>query len=64
MKLLVKKYEGGEMSTFIHNLKIGEFIEISQPIESFSYQKNKFKEIFMIAGGTGITPMIQVSFLF
>jgi nitrate reductase (NAD(P)H) len=60
MKLLIKKYEGGEMSTFIHNLKIGEIIEISQPIESFSYQKNKFKEIFMIAGGTGITPMIQV----
>jgi cytochrome-b5 reductase len=31
----------------------------SGPKGRFEYKKNMFKEIGMIAGGTGITPMLQ-----
>jgi cytochrome-b5 reductase len=61
--LLVKKYADGKMSSYLSNLKPS-----STPIVSFKhipfnvkiqYPFKKAKHILMIAGGTGITPMIQ-----
>jgi len=49
------------MSNHIHQLKIDDELEISKPKESYKYERNKFKSIYLIAGGTGITPMIQVT---
>ncbi|RKP24396.1 hypothetical protein SYNPS1DRAFT_23515 [Syncephalis pseudoplumigaleata] len=31
------------------------------PVPKFAYEPNKYKHIGLIAGGTGITPMIQVA---
>jgi len=60
--LLVKKYPepGGLMSRHIHSLKPGDLLEMKGPFKKFDYQKNTVKRIGMIAGGTGITPMLQV----
>lgn len=58
--LLVKKYEAGKMSKHIHELKLGESLEVKGPIAKIPYQPNKWKKIGMIAGGTGLTPMLQV----
>eukprot|EP00842_Homolaphlyctis_polyrhiza_P001858 jgi/Hompol1/2673/HPOL_005751-RA len=58
--ILVKKYPGGIVSTYLHSLAPGDSIEIKGPIKKFPYTANEFSHIGMIAGGTGITPMIQV----
>lgn len=58
--LIVKNYEQGVMSKHIHNLKIGDKLEMKGPISKIPITKNMKREIGMIAGGTGITPMYQV----
>ncbi|KAJ3342536.1 hypothetical protein HDU93_001922 [Gonapodya sp. JEL0774] len=58
--LVVKKYQGGPMSTHIHSLRPGDTLDMKGPIKKFDYQPNRWSQIGMIAGGSGITPMIQV----
>jgi cytochrome-b5 reductase len=61
--LVIKVYPKGKMSQHVDSLKVGEFIEVLGPTGRFEYEKNKFKHIGMLAGGTGITPMLQVIYL-
>jgi cytochrome-b5 reductase len=58
--LLVKVYPNGKMSSHIANLKPGDELEIKGPISKIPYTANMKKSIGMIAGGTGLTPMVQV----
>ncbi|KAJ3284073.1 NADH-cytochrome b5 reductase [Borealophlyctis nickersoniae] len=58
--LLVKHYPNGPMSTHIHSLKPGDTLDIKGPIPKWPYKENEFQKIGMIAGGTGITPMVQL----
>lgn len=60
MDLLVKVYPEGKMSKHFGDLKVGEEVQFKGPFLKFPYQANQFKEIGCIAGGTGITPMLQV----
>ena len=48
------------MSSLIHSKKPGDSLLIKGPLKKFSYELNSKKSIGMIAGGTGITPMLQV----
>lgn len=48
------------MSRYVHQLKKGDKLEIKGPIPKYPYEPNKFQKIVLIAGGTGITPMIQM----
>ncbi|XP_022364429.1 NADH-cytochrome b5 reductase 1 isoform X1 [Enhydra lutris kenyoni] len=68
--------EGGKMSQYLNSLKIGDVVEFRGPSGlltytgkgNFSIQPNKksppesqvVKKLGMIAGGTGITPMLQL----
>ncbi|KAG0260366.1 NADH-cytochrome b5 reductase [Actinomortierella ambigua] len=58
--LVVKRYEGGPMSSHIHSLKPGDVLSIKGPISKYPMDRNKHEKIGMIAGGSGITPMFQV----
>ncbi|KAF2077777.1 hypothetical protein CYY_000898 [Polysphondylium violaceum] len=58
--LLIKVYEKGAMSTFVDNMFIGDSIDVRGPKGKFQYAANMRKSIGMLAGGTGITPMLQV----
>ncbi|KAI9202198.1 uncharacterized protein BJ171DRAFT_515174 [Polychytrium aggregatum] len=58
--LVVKKYTNGPMSTHIFNLKPGDSLDLKGPIKKFEYKANQFEKIGLIAGGTGLTPMIQL----
>ncbi|KAK2966287.1 hypothetical protein RJ640_018098 [Escallonia rubra] len=58
--LLIKVYPEGKMSQHFASLKPGDVVEVKGPIEKLRYNPNMKKEIGMIAGGTGITPMLQV----
>jgi len=48
------------MSQHLESLKIGDGIQVTGPKGMFTYEKNKYKHIGMLAGGTGITPMLQI----
>jgi len=48
------------MSKHIDGMKIGDCLDIMGPTGAFTYEKLKFKHYGLIAGGTGITPIIQI----
>lgn len=58
--LVVKVYEKGQMSQYFDRMKIGDAIEVRGPKGRFVYTPNMKFAIGMLAGGTGITPMLQV----
>jgi cytochrome-b5 reductase len=60
--LLIKTYPapGGQMSRHIEQLAPGDELEMKGPFKKVEYKANMHKKIGMIAGGTGITPMLQV----
>ncbi|CAF0973356.1 unnamed protein product [Didymodactylos carnosus] len=60
LEFLIKYYPQGIMSKYIHNMKKGDKIEIKGPIPKYDYHANKFQNLALIAGGTGLTPMIQM----
>ncbi|KAI0686825.1 ferredoxin reductase-like C-terminal NADP-linked domain-containing protein [Cytidiella melzeri] len=60
LTFLIKRYEGGKMSQYIHNLKPGEKLAIKGPIPKIAIEANKWEEVGLIAGGSGITPMYQI----
>ncbi|ORY46454.1 ferredoxin reductase-like protein [Rhizoclosmatium globosum] len=53
-------YPNGKLSRHIENLKIRDTIKIRGPKGNFKYEPNMVKTLGMIAGGTGITPMLQI----
>ncbi|KAL9129966.1 MAG: hypothetical protein Q9217_001724 [Psora testacea] len=59
--LIVKRYEGGPMSTHLHNMVPGQRLDFKGPIPKYPWAPNKHKHIALIAGGTGITPMYQLA---
>merc|ERR1711977_115592 len=59
--LIVKVYGKGVMSKHFGDLKAGDNLEIKGPIVKLPYAANMKKHIGMVAGGTGITPMLQVA---
>ncbi|KAJ2777477.1 hypothetical protein GGI15_004484 [Coemansia interrupta] len=58
--LVIKRYPDGKMSNHIHSLVPGDVLEIKGPIPKFPYKNGALKEIGLVAGGSGITPMVQL----
>ncbi|KAI6132678.1 NADH-cytochrome b5 reductase [Pisolithus croceorrhizus] len=58
--LLIKSYEKGNISRYVSLLKIGDKVRVRGPKGFFKYSPTLAREIGMIAGGTGITPMLQI----
>ncbi|KAF9566020.1 NADH-cytochrome b5 reductase [Mortierella alpina] len=58
--LCIKTYPEGLISGMISKLAIGDQINVRGPKGQFSYTPNMCRAIGMIAGGTGITPMLQL----
>jgi len=58
--LLVKRYDNGNASKYIHSLKPGESLSMKGPFPKWDYKINEFDEVGMIGGGSGITPLYQV----
>ena len=59
-ELVIKAYPGGKVSGFLHNLHVGDKIEVKGPFPKLAIKPNMKKYIGMLCGGTGITPMLQV----
>ncbi|EIN13550.1 ferredoxin reductase-like C-terminal NADP-linked domain-containing protein [Punctularia strigosozonata HHB-11173 SS5] len=58
--LLIKSYEQGNISRWFSLLKIGDKVRVKGPKGQFTYTPSLSRELGMIAGGTGITPMLQI----
>lgn len=62
LKFVIKCYTDGQLTgKYMQNLQVGDEVEIRGPKGTMRYRKGMVKEIGMVAGGTGITPMYQVS---
>ncbi|KAF2139122.1 uncharacterized protein K452DRAFT_311061 [Aplosporella prunicola CBS 121167] len=58
--LLIKSYPTGNISKHVAGLQIGQTIKVKGPKGAMVYTPNMVRHFGMIAGGTGITPMLQI----
>lgn len=58
--ILSQTYEKGNISRTMDSLKIGDTMRFKGPKGNFIYTPRLCEHINMIAGGTGITPMLQI----
>lgn len=58
--VLIKSYPQGNISRHMASLQIGQTIKVRGPKGAFVYTPNMVRHFGMVAGGTGITPMLQV----
>lgn len=59
-ELLIKTKENGKMSKYLPTMGLHQVIQARGPVGGFSYKENKYNKLAMIAGGTGVTPMLQI----
>lgn len=57
--LIIKTYETGLMTPYLHQLKPGAKVLIRGPVGRFQYKINQYKNIALIGAGTGLTPCYQ-----
>ncbi|KAG5191118.1 hypothetical protein JKP88DRAFT_11044 [Tribonema minus] len=57
--LVIKRYPEGNVSSYMHGLKPGDKLMVKGPFPKLKVTPNMKRNIGMIAGGTGITPMYQ-----
>lgn len=58
--ILVKSYPNGTVSKKFATLREGQVVKFRGPVGRLEYEPNMAKEIGLIAGGSGITPILQV----
>ena len=58
--LLIKSYPQGNISKYMSGLNVGDTMKVKGPKGAMVYTPNMVRHIGMIAGGTGITPMLQI----
>ncbi|PQE19060.1 nitrate reductase protein [Rutstroemia sp. NJR-2017a BBW] len=58
--LLIKSYPTGNISKHMASLTVGQTIKVRGPKGAMVYTPNMVRHFGMIAGGTGITPMLQI----
>lgn len=57
---MVKKYPGGKGSGKMHSMVPGESL-LFKPLNEFDYKPNQHQSMLFIAGGSGITPIYQLT---
>ncbi|KAJ7964843.1 NADH-cytochrome b5 reductase [Quillaja saponaria] len=60
-ELVIKMYPQGRMSHHFREMREGDHLAVKGPKGRFKYQLNQVRAFGMLAGGTGITPMFQVT---
>lgn len=58
--LMIKSYPTGNISKHVAKLQIGDTLRVKGPKGAMVYTPNLVRHFGMIAGGTGITPMLQI----
>lgn len=58
--LLIKSYPTGNISKHMASMQVGQLLKVKGPKGAMVYTPNLVRHFGMIAGGTGITPMLQI----
>jgi cytochrome-b5 reductase len=58
--LLIKSYPTGNISKHVAGLQVNQTMQVKGPKGAMVYRPNLVRRFGMIAGGTGITPMLQI----
>eukprot|EP01138_Halocafeteria_seosinensis_P013365 gb/GECG01013651.1/.p1 GENE.gb/GECG01013651.1/~~gb/GECG01013651.1/.p1 ORF type:complete len:319 (+),score=51.62 gb/GECG01013651.1/:1-957(+) len=58
--LVVKGYPQGKVSKHLVNKQPGDEVEVKGPFQKMKIERNMKNAIGLVAGGSGITPMLQV----
>lgn len=58
--LMIKVYDNGKFSKHLDGLSPGDTVDVRGPKGEFEFEMGRWSSITMLAGGTGITPMLQV----
>ncbi|KAK3327889.1 hypothetical protein B0T19DRAFT_423070 [Cercophora scortea] len=64
LRFLVRKLDGGEVSTYLSRLSVGDKIELRGPHLGFDLRARvgeSEKDVVFLAGGTGIAPALQAA---
>jgi cytochrome-b5 reductase len=59
-ELNIKRYPGGFVSGYMHGREIGDEVWMSGPHEGGHFREGMARRVGMVAGGSGITPMISI----
>lgn len=60
LEFLIKNYPDGVVTPFLWKLKPGDTIRVRGPITALHYEPNSVRNLGLIAGGTGITPILSL----
>ncbi|KAJ5403321.1 hypothetical protein N7509_003192 [Penicillium cosmopolitanum] len=60
LELMVKKYPNGKASSHLHSLAPGDTLTFMAALKGYSWTPNKFSQVYLVAGGAGITPIYQL----
>ncbi|PWZ16754.1 NADH--cytochrome b5 reductase 1 [Zea mays] len=60
-ELVIKMYPQGRMSHHFRETKVGDYMSVKGPKGRFKYLPGQVRAFGMVAGGSGITPMFQVT---
>ncbi|KAL7093097.1 hypothetical protein ACP275_11G022000 [Erythranthe tilingii] len=60
-ELVIKMYPQGRMSHHFREMREGDYMAVKGPKGRFKYQPGQVRAFGMLAGGSGITPMFQVT---
>lgn len=60
VSFMIKKYPGGKGSGKMHSLVPGDKM-LFKPLKEFDYKPNEHKSMLFVAGGSGITPIYQLT---
>jgi len=60
VEFMIKSYPQGNISAHMATLNVGDTMKMKGPKGAMVYTPNMCRHIGMIAGGTGITPMLQI----
>ncbi|RWR79695.1 NADH--cytochrome b5 reductase 1 [Cinnamomum micranthum f. kanehirae] len=60
-ELVIKMYPKGRMSHHFREMRVGDYLSVKGPKGRFKYQPGQVRAFGMLAGGSGITPMFQVT---
>ena len=64
LSIMIEDYEAGFFAPYVYrNLKVGDIVEISEPLGTFIYNPLRDKtSVVALAGGSGVTPFISMAY--
>ncbi|KAI5918941.1 hypothetical protein F4810DRAFT_550236 [Camillea tinctor] len=63
LRFLIRRTDGGEMSTYLHKRRVGDEIWLRGPHLGFDVSRRLGRgcEVVFLAGGTGVAPALQIA---